>query len=1105
MASIDVSDLSIQDNQGRFLTVTGVTTDAAIAFPKNVTASYTFTSNGALGFEDNGNYRVGLNANNVRDQNGIFNEEEVLSTFQVNAGIDLEVTVESLTAFGGLGQTPFWLGFHDGTFDLGTSGELTNAFGGLEELAETGDISALSSRFQSEIPTGSEGIVTSPAGFAGAPVFEPGEIVSDSLTVSDPARNRYLSFASMIIPSNDAFIANLNQRAYQLFDANGNFTGPTTITIYGRDIYDAGTEVNDPFGGAAFSTEGGSRVDENGTIQMHTGLDDFISTGLPTGESLQSAFLDATPIARITVGIAGSGATPEDETPPEVAIENSSVTTSGAAQHTLSATFTDASGIELNSIDASDLRIEGPDGRFLRITGATFTLPAGQTPVRTQTVEYLVESPDGQFDPTDNGVYQIFLRNGAVSDLESNVSTDQLLGDLEVNVGTQLDIQIESLADIGGLGQTPFWVGFHDGRFDLATLGEAASSFAGLEALAEGGDISGISDRFDIEITDGTQTTITAPDGFAGAPVFEPGESVTQTITVGTPAQNRFFSFASMIIPSNDAFLANLSPTAYELFDANGTFLGTRTIVLYGSDIWDAGTETNDPAGGAAFSTEGGTSTDEDGVIHVHLGLDDFIDTGLPTSETLTRAFESLTPIARITISNAGSNSTAIDDAHPLVDLVASEVNAPGTSQHQIQIAYSDPSGIDLSSISAADLRIDGTSGRFLRVTDVQTDIQGTNARNVVATYTVITPEGNFEYSDNGVYRIYLRNGAVDDLAGNANTDMLLGELSVDVGLQLRFTAENLAPAGGLFQTPLWVGLHDGSFDLGTIGEPASNFVGLEEIAEEGVIGPLSDSFNSNTNGVDGIVAAPEGFAGAPVFEPGESSSQSLVIDSPSTNRFLSYASMIIPSNDAFVANLDPRAIELFDPRGEFLGPRTIEIFGRNIYDAGTEVNDTDGGAAFAAAGGTPTDENGVIAMHAGLDAFVGEDLATGEELQQAFLPNTPIARITVCLHDGSGNGCTHEPLSSGGDSGFDPLDVNRDGAVTPLDALLVVNFLNNADGQGEAEFPFNLDVEGNGRVEPLDALMIVNGINDMEDKRRESQKSCECRRDGCCPNGHGR
>ncbi len=87
----------------------------------------------------------------------------------------------------------------------------------------------------------------------------------------------------MLIPSNDAFVANLNSRAIELFDRFGNFKGPKTITIYGRDVWDAGTEVNSPLEGAAFSTAGGVAVEEGGKIHRSTGLDNVIGLNTPNG------------------------------------------------------------------------------------------------------------------------------------------------------------------------------------------------------------------------------------------------------------------------------------------------------------------------------------------------------------------------------------------------------------------------------------------------------------------------------------------------------------------------------------------------------------------------------------------------------------------------------------------------------------------------------------------------------------------------------------------------------------------------------------------------------------------------------------------------------
>ena len=55
-------------------------------------------------------------------------------------------------------------------------------------------------------------------------------------------------------------------------------------------------------------------------------------------------------------------------------------------------------------------------------------------------------------------------------------------------------------------------------------------------------------------------------------------------------------------------------------------------------------------------------------------------------------------------------------------------------------------------------------------------------------------------------------------------------------------------------------------------------------------------------------------------------------------------------------------------------------------------------------------------------------------------------------------------------------LDVNRDGYVTPLDALLVISFLNSADPNGPLRDA--ADVTGDAFVSPLDALTIISYLN---------------------------
>ena len=206
---------------------------------------------------------------------------------------------------------------------------------------------------------------------------------------------------------------------------------------------------------------------------------------------------------------------------------------------------------------------------------------------------------------------------------------------------------------------------------------------------------------------------------------------------------------------------------------------------------------------------------------------------------------------------------------------------------------------------------------------------------------------------------------------------------------RVRVEVENLQPSDGFFFTPVWVGFHNGSFDLFDVGAQAS--AGLELLAEEGDFSVLSGEFAGS--GTDGAVFGPGGFPGAPVIDPGEITAA--VFDIGPNDRYFSFASMVIPSNDAFIGNGDPLAYELFDANGIFNGPLTIDIVGGDIYDAGTEVNDGQG-AAFSAEGGTSTDEGGVVDLHPGLDNFLGTDTVAGTTIGSIPGPRTPFARITI-------------------------------------------------------------------------------------------------------------
>lgn len=1092
--SITTNDLRVTGPLLTQLDVVSVTTDAAMGSqPTEVVATYvlspsTVTSSGEFTSLDNGTYTVVLRGNEVNDPFAQSTPEQLLGDFTVDVPVRLNVTFESLGDDGGLSQTPVWIGAHDGSFEIARAGQAASAFGGLEELAEEGALDVLIARFAAE-SDGAGNVITAPGGFGGAPVFEPGETFTQTLDVSDPTSNRFFSYASMVIPSNDAFIANLDPRGIELFDRFGQFTGTRTITIYGQDIWDAGTEVNDAGGGAAFSTEGGISVDEGSVVRRHDGLDDFIGTGLPTGESLGSAFENMTPIGRFTITMAETPASAIDLRGPRAVADAPSLIGGSQPTHEISVVYSDGSGVDATSIDTDDIRITSTSGRELSVVGVR-TDPSDANSQRNTTAIYEVAAADGgPLTTADNGLYFISLNDGQVGDTLGNESAVTAIGSFEIRIAVELEVTIENLAGPGGLAQTPFWIGVHEGNFEIARAGISAAEFGGLEALAEEGALGDLVARFLAE-SNGAGGVVLAPDGFAGAPVFEPGESVSQTLQVFDTNANRFFSFASMVIPSNDAFIANLNPRQYELFDENGAFAGPVTITIYGDDIWDAGTENNAVGAGAAFSALPGDATDEDGVIRRHSGLDEFIGTPIASGSDLLSAFTERTPIARITIGLQGSDGGVVDDSGPAATSVAEDVGTAGTPTQEILVAYNDPAGVNLASIGTNDIIVTGPLQRELQVVDAQFDAAvGTTPNTVTVTYTVTTEDGQFTARDNGRYSIRTIDDSVSDSLGNGISSDTPGRFSVDVGVRLEVSYESLAPIGGLSATPVWFGFHNGEFEVARGGRAASEFGGMELIAETGDASELIARFGSETNGTGGLLVAPEGFAGAPVIEPGETASQVIEIGDSSENRFFSFASMIIPSNDAFIANLNPLAYELFDSQGNFVGSRQITIYGRDVYDAGTEVNNAvSGGAAFSPGSGDGVDENGVIHMHEGLDDFIGTPLPTGGNLESAFGALTPLGTITITLHDPEFDVCTGvegacSVRSVSLQNSQLTNDVNRDGSVSAVDALIVINFLNEFGSRDtisdEAQrFGFDFDVSGDTEVTALDALVVINELN---------------------------
>jgi hypothetical protein len=157
---------------------------------------------------------------------------------------------------------------------------------------------------------------------------------------------------------------------------------------------------------------------------------------------------------------------------------------------------------------------------------------------------------------------------------------------------------------MNSISLAPLRFGFGNGTFDsfdnnqpAFLLGNPDISQAPIVTIAEGGSGSNWFPAFAAAEPNSNLGSVLGPN----IPPFLPGEMASTRIEVDTA--NRFFTFGTMVVPSNDHFLGNANPAAFEVLDANGNLLLT-SITEDASRIWDAGSETENPAN-AAFLVGG--------------------------------------------------------------------------------------------------------------------------------------------------------------------------------------------------------------------------------------------------------------------------------------------------------------------------------------------------------------------------------------------------------------------------------------------------------------------------------------------------------------------
>jgi hypothetical protein len=205
-----------------------------------------------------------------------------------------------------------------------------------------------------------------------------------------------------------------------------------------------------------------------------------------------------------------------------------------------------------------------------------------------------------------------------------------------------IEVKITNLTH--GITYTPLLVAAHGADDGLFTVSELAS--ASLQAMAEGGDISGL--MVDLDNTGGAYVANPASG------LLAPAASTTANLDTGS---NGYLSIVAMLLPTNDGFVGLDS---WEIPKKKGTY----TVYL---NAYDAGTEVNNeiingagapgalgvpaaPNGDGGTGATGVASSEFNTNVHIHRGNVGDTDPNGGNSDVDSRVHRWLNPVAKVTV-----------------------------------------------------------------------------------------------------------------------------------------------------------------------------------------------------------------------------------------------------------------------------------------------------------------------------------------------------------------------------------------------------------------------------------------------------------------------
>jgi len=221
-----------------------------------------------------------------------------------------------------------------------------------------------------------------------------------------------------------------------------------------------------------------------------------------------------------------------------------------------------------------------------------------------------------------------------------------LVSGTAAEASVSVTLTFSNIAGANGAALSPILAAFHDGSYNPFSTGSAASS--AIQSIAEAGNGQGLAANLAAANLGGMSTTVAATTNGFGPGIYLPGATGSVTLNLD-PVKDRYLSYFSMVVPSNDRFIGNASSTEIQLFDSTGHFTG-GTYVENGNTVWDAGTEA-DGLFGAAFlvGSNGADHLAQNGVVTANSDFSIYGGLATPAGYTFSNLPTASSPLLKIT------------------------------------------------------------------------------------------------------------------------------------------------------------------------------------------------------------------------------------------------------------------------------------------------------------------------------------------------------------------------------------------------------------------------------------------------------------------------